>query len=161
MHNLIEQFTETKAVDYKELKITSVAFTNNGLIPATYTCDGKNINPPLDISHIPKLAKSLAIIVVDNDAPIRPWVHWVVWNIPITHHIKENRVNGIEGLNDFQTYQYGGPCPAMGNHHYHFKVYALNEILDLPKHTNKHQLEKAMSNCIIGFGEIVASYERK
>jgi phosphatidylethanolamine-binding protein (PEBP) family uncharacterized protein len=83
-----------KAVDYRLLHLSSTAFKEGGLIPAKYTCDGVNINPALDIIHIPEEAKSLALIVDDPDAPFGTWVHWVVWNIPVTHHIKENEVHG-------------------------------------------------------------------
>ena len=46
-----------KEVDYKLLAVTSTAFHNGEMIPATYTCDGENINPPLDIKKIPEKAK--------------------------------------------------------------------------------------------------------
>jgi Raf kinase inhibitor-like YbhB/YbcL family protein len=160
MNSLMTHFTETKAIDYKVLKISSAAFQNEGLIPTQYTCEGRNVNPPLDIKDIPKQTKCLAIIVDDPDAPIRPWAHWLVWNIPVTHHIKENRVNGIEGINDFQEYNYGGPCPPSGTHRYFFKVYALDKELELPRNTNKHQLEKTMSEHIIGFGELIGLYQK-
>jgi phosphatidylethanolamine-binding protein (PEBP) family uncharacterized protein len=32
-----------KAVDYKQLDITSSAFTEGGLLPEKYTCEGENI----------------------------------------------------------------------------------------------------------------------
>ena len=100
-----------KAVDYKQLDVSSSAFSAQGVIPTKYTCDGENVSPPLDIEHIPEAAKCLALIVDDPDAPVNTWVHWLVWNIPVTHHIKENKVQGTEGLNDFQQQHYGGPCP--------------------------------------------------
>jgi hypothetical protein len=150
----------TKAVDYKQLKITSTAFNIEGMIPLQYTCDGININPPLDIEHIPEEAKCLVLIVDDPDAPNGTWVHWVVWNIPVTHHLKENEVHGTEGINDFKQDRYGGPCPPSGKHRYFFKVYALSALLDLPIHTNKVQLEKAMSEHIIAFGELIGLYKR-
>jgi Raf kinase inhibitor-like YbhB/YbcL family protein len=150
-----------KAVDYKRMDISSTAFKANEMIPAKYTCDGENINPPLTIQQIPEEAKCLAIIVDDPDAPIGTWVHWVVWNIPVTHHIKENEVHGTEGINDFQQHHYGGPCPPSGTHRYFFKVYALDALLNLPEKTKKLQLEKAMSEHIIGFGELIGLYKRQ
>lgn len=150
----------TRAVDYKQLKVSSTAFQNEGMIPLKYTCDGTNINPPLDVEHIPEEAKCLALIVDDPDAPVGTWVHWVVWNIPVTHHIKENEIYGIEGLNDFQQHHYGGPCPPSGTHHYYFKVYALDALLDLPVNATKEKLEKAMSEHIIAFGELIGLYKR-
>ncbi len=151
----------TRAVDYSQLKISSTAFQHEDMIPVQYTCDGKNINPPLDIEHIPEAAKCLALIVDDPDAPAGDWVHWVVWNIPVTHHIRENEVHGIEGINDFDQQHYGGPCPPSGTHRYFFKVYALGALLDLQANTTKQQLEIAMSEHVIGFGELVGLYARK
>ena len=148
-------------VNFKLMKISSTAFKEGGMIPAKCTCDGLNISPPLDIEHIPVEAKSLVLIVDDPDAPVGTWVHWIAWNIPVTHHIKENELHGTEGINDFQQHNYGGPCPPSGTHRYFFKVYALDAILDLPATTKKIQLEKAMSENIIAFGELIGLYKRQ
>lgn len=150
-----------KAVDYKLMKITSTAFNADEMIPSKYTCDGLNINPPLEIKNIPEEAKCLALVIDDPDAPSGTWTHWIVWNIPVTHHLKENHIPGTEGINNFNQHHYGGPCPPLGKHHYHFKIYALDALLDLPANSRKTQLEKAMSEHIIGFGEITALYKRK
>lgn len=155
MKNLI------KEVDYKLLKVSSSAFGDNEFIPVKHTCDGLNVSPPLDIEHIPEEAESLAIIIDDPDAPVGTWVHWVMWNIPVTHHVKENQAHGKEGVNDFLQHHYGGPCPPSGTHHYHFKVYALDTLLDLPDSTKKLALEKAMSDHIIAFGELVGLYQKQ
>jgi len=131
------------------------------MIPATYTCEGENISPPLELAQIPTEAKSLVLIVDDPDAPGKTWVHWLVWNLPVTHHIKENEVHGTEGINDGQKHHYIRPCPPSGTHRYFFKVYALNSLLDLPANTDKTQLEKAMSKHIIGFGELIGLYKKR
>jgi Raf kinase inhibitor-like YbhB/YbcL family protein len=88
-------------------------------------------------------------------------VHWLVWNIPITHHIKENVVHGIEGINDFHQHHYGGPCPPSGTHRYFFKVYALDALIDLSANTKKEKLEEVMSEHIIAFGELIGLYTKK
>lgn len=155
-----QQQEATRAIDYLQLRVSSSVFNENDLIPAKYTCDGANVNPPLDIEGIPEQAKCLALIVDDPDAPKGTWVHWVVWNIPITHHLKEKTVHGNEGLNDFGRRAYGGPCPPSGKHRYFFKVYALDELLDLPPAIHKLQLEKAMSGHILAFGELIGLYQR-
>jgi len=152
---------EFNDVKYKPLQISSGAFQHNELIPPQFTCDGRNINPPLDIEDIPQEAKSLVLIMDDPDAPGGMWVHWVVWNIPITHRVEENSVPGIEGMNDSKRNHYGGPCPPSGTHRYFFKVYALDSVLDLPINTNKTSLEQAMLPHILGFGEIIGLYKRK
>jgi Raf kinase inhibitor-like YbhB/YbcL family protein len=151
----------TSAVDYALLRISSPAFTDDGMIPTKHACDGADTNPALQIDGIPHMAKTLAIIVDDPDAPRGTWVHWVSWNIPVSGHIKENTATGIEGLNDFGKHQYNGPCPPSGIHHYHFKVYALDEILNLPASTNKQALEHAMAGHVLGFGELIGRYQRK
>jgi Raf kinase inhibitor-like YbhB/YbcL family protein len=150
-----------KAVDYKTLGISSTAFRDGEMIPAKYTCDGINVNPPLDIKNVPENAICLALIVDDPDAPVSAWTHWLVWNMPVTQHIKEDTVHGVEGLNDFQQQHYGGPCPPSGIHRYFFKVYALDALLELPANTKKLALERAMSNHIIAFGELVGLYQRQ
>ena len=150
----------TRAVDYQQLKVSSAAFPNGGLIPVRYTCDGRNINPPINIEHIPEGARCLALIVDDLDAPAGSWSHWVAWNIPVTHLIKENEIHGKEGLNDFQRRRYDGPCHLSGPHRYSFKIYALNSLLSLPANTKKSQLERVMSEYIIAFGELTGLYRR-
>ena len=160
MNNSTVHAEATRAVDFKQLKVSSTAFKNEGMIPLKYTCDGNNVNPPLNIEHIPEDAKCLALIVEDPDALMGVWIHWVVWNIPVTHHIKENGIHGIEGINDFQQLHYGGPCPPSGTHRYVFKVYALDSLLDLPANTKKNQIEKAISEHIIGFGELIGLYKK-
>jgi Raf kinase inhibitor-like YbhB/YbcL family protein len=86
----------------------------------------------------------------------------VVWNIPVTHRLEENNIHGIQGVNDFRHQHYGGPCPpAPKPHRYYFKLYALNALLDLPSKTTKKQLEKSMSEHVLGYGELMGFYQRK
>jgi Raf kinase inhibitor-like YbhB/YbcL family protein len=71
------------------LKLTSPAFRNQGEIPAVYTCDGKDLSPPLAWSNVPEGTRSLVLIVDDPDAPDpaapkMTWVHWVLYNLPPT-----------------------------------------------------------------------------
>lgn len=142
------------------MKITSTAFEDGGIIPKKYTCDGKNINPPLHIENIPKDAQSLAIIVEDPDAPSGIFCHWVVWNIPIQADVKEDSTPGKEGITDFRKKGYGGPCPPSGTHHYHFKVYALDNKLDLNTEITAHDLKEALDEQLISYGELIGTYSR-
>ncbi len=148
----------------KNMKLTSPAFGNNQFIPSKYTCDGQDINPPLQISGVPEEAKSLVLIVDDPDAPGGTWDHWIVWNInPSISEIKENEVpeGAIEGLNDFEKHSYGGPCPPSGVHHYHFRLYALSKKLDLDPSSRKEDVKKAMEGFILDQTELVGLYQRK
>lgn len=153
--------TEDQVVLVKTLHVTSPAFQHLDPLPAKYTCEGANINPPLDIAGIPAEAKSLALIIDDPDAALTTFVHWIVWNIPVMAHLKENSIPGEEGRNDFRKQHYGGPCPPSGTHHYFFKVYALDTMLDLPPDTKKKQLLKAMEGHILAKGEMIGMYKRK
>lgn len=151
----------TKAVAYRELKVSSPAFRHEDMIPVKYTCEGQDINPPIDIANIPAETQSLALVVDDPDAPRGTWVHWTVWNIPVTHHLKEDHVPGTEGWNDFRRHAWGGPCPPSGTHRYFFKLYALDTLLDLPGGSKKEELEKAMSGHILAFGELIGLYKKQ
>ncbi len=143
------------------LNITSTAFNNEGNIPAKYTCDGEDINPPLTIANIPEAAQTLAIIMEDPDAPKGTFTHWLVWNIPASEHIKEHTNPGISGDNDAKKTGYHGPCPPSGSHRYYFHVYALIDKLDLPVGADRHSLENAMGDLILAQGTLMAHYERQ
>lgn len=147
-----------KAVSYRLLKITSTAFTSNGLIPAHYTCDGLNISPPLEVENLPAETRSLAVIVEDPDAPKGPFTHWIIWNIPPATHISEGTSKGTQGTNDFNHHRYNGPCPPSGLHKYNFKIYALDCTLDLPVSAAKRNLEQAIKDHVIGYGTLTGRY---
>ena len=145
------------------MKIASSAFENKQMIPQKYTCDGENINPPLQITEVPSNTQSLVLIVDDPDAPSGDWVHWLVWNInPETKLITENESpqGAIQGTNDFGKQNYGGPCPPSGIHHYQFKIYALDTTLNLPSSSRKKGLEKAMANHILDKDMLIGLYQR-
>jgi Raf kinase inhibitor-like YbhB/YbcL family protein len=137
------------------LKVTSSAFKPNGYIPVKYTCKGEDVNPPLDVSGMPAQTKGLTLIIDDPDAPGGSWLHWTVWNIPLTHHLMEDYIPGQQGKNDFGRTKYGGPCPPSGTHRYFFKVYALDEVLDLTEGASRRELETAMKDHIVGYGELI------
>jgi Raf kinase inhibitor-like YbhB/YbcL family protein len=145
------------------LHIASPAFKDKGMIPRVYTCDGKDINPPIVISGVPQRTRSLALIVDDPDAPGGLWVHWVVWNIdPATTEIKENSIpkGASQGMNDFKKTSYGGPCPPSGTHRYFFKLYALDTTLDLSASTTKTRIEEAMKDHVLAQASLVGNYKR-
>lgn len=147
-----------------QLKLTSPAFLNAQPIPRTYSCDGADLNPPLAISGVPKEAKSLVLIMDDPDAPGGVWVHWLLWNIdPATVRIAKGSIpaGALQGLNGWQRKGYRGPCPPPGTHHYHFRLYALKERLDLPGSANRNDLDRVMEGKILAGCELVGIYSRK
>ena len=144
----------------EDLLVRSVAFSHNGHIPKKYSCDGDNINPPLEISNIPSNTKSLALIMEDPDAPRGVFDHWLLWNITPNAAIAENANPGLSGTNSFGDQGYGGPCPPSGVHRYYFKVFALDTELDLQAGANKAQLQEAMKAHIIASAELIGRYSR-
>lgn len=144
----------------ESMRLTSPAFENNGYIPKKFTCDGEDISPGLEISGIPDKTQSLALVMDDPDAPMGTWVHWVVFDIPVTNHIDENSIPGKQGINDFRRRNYGGPCPPSGTHRYFFKIYALDKKLDLSEGVSKQDLEKAMQGHILDKAELIGLYKR-
>lgn len=145
------------------MKISSPAFNHNQKIPAQYTCDGRNVNPPLVVADVPKETKSLVLIVDDPDAPAKTWVHWTVFNIdPSVLEVAENSAprGGIEAMTDFGKPGYGGPCPPSGTHRYFFKLYALDSVLNLTSSATKQDIEKAMEEHILNTAQMIGLYSR-
>lgn len=148
----------------KIMKISSPAFGDNSLIPPKYTCDGENINPPLEIKNILEGTQSLVLIVDDPDAPRGTFLHWLVWNIPPNVSlIEENSLpsGAIQGRNDFGKESYGGPCPPFGEHRYFFKIYALDKKLDLVQGSTLEKVEEAMRGHILDQAQLIGLYQRK
>ena len=145
----------------KTLTVKSPAFESNKLIPAKYTCDGEEVNPPLTIEGAPEGTKSLVLVIDDPDAAAGTWNHWLVWNIPpATRKIEEDTVPGIQGVNTSGKRAYGGPCPPSGTHRYFFKVYALDAKLNSNPNSRKDDVEKAMEGHVLAKGELLGLYRR-
>jgi Raf kinase inhibitor-like YbhB/YbcL family protein len=143
------------------MKITSPSFTHKEMIPKKFTCQGEDVNPALIIEDIPKMTKSLVLIVDDPDAPAGVWIHWVVYNIPITGRIEENSIPGKQGINSFQKTGYGGPCPPSGTHRYYFRIYALDTDLDLEEGISLDVLKEEMKDHILTEAQIVGLYKKE
>jgi hypothetical protein len=137
------------------MKLESSAFETGKVIPRKYGYKHGNFSPPLQISEIPERTKSLVLIMDDPDAMGavgKVWIHWVLWNIsPYTKEIFENLVpdGSIEGKTDFDEIGYGGPAPPDKEHTYIFKLYALDEILNLKQNSTKEEVEESMKQHII------------
>jgi Raf kinase inhibitor-like YbhB/YbcL family protein len=154
------------------LEISSPNIADNGEIPKQYTCDAKDVSPPLEWTGIPDNTKSLVLIVDDPDAPDpaapkMTWVHWILYNIPPTTNKLQENINAKNlpegtkaGLNDWKRTGYGGPCPPIGRHRYFHKLYALDTVLSDLDTPTKQQLEAEMKGHIIGQAQLVGTYSR-
>lgn len=147
-----------------KMKITSSAFQEGGDIPSKFSRDGQDINPALRIEGTPSNAKSLLLIMDDPDAPVGLFTHWLVWNIdPKTTEIAEKSVPkaGVQGTNDYPSPGYGGPQPPSGTHRYYFKIFALDQLLDLKAGAKRAEVDAAMRGHVLGQGELMARYSKK
>lgn len=143
------------------MKLFSPEFEHNTFIPQKFTCQGKGVNPGLIIESVPEKAKSLVLIMDDPDAPSGDFVHWVLYDIPVTSRIDENTISGKQGLNSLGRLGYVSPCPPTGVHRYFFKIYALDKILNLAEGLSKSDLEKEMHAHILDKAELIGLYQKK
>lgn len=153
------------------LAITSSAFREGGAIPAEYTCEGRDVSPPLAWTGVPAGAASLALIVDDPDAPDprapkTTWVHWIVYNLPpgcpgLAAAVDALPDGAREGQNDWHRTGYGGPCPPIGRHRYFHKLYALDTVLPDLGTPTKAQLERAIRGHVLAEASLMGTYAKR
>ena len=151
--------------------ITSTAFEAGQEIPAQYTCDGKDIPPPLQWTGAPTGTQSLVLIVDDPDAPDPEapkmiWVHWVLYNLPpdssgLPEAIQREKLPSrvLHGTNNWERTGYGGPCPPIGRHRYFFKLYALDNVLPDLGFPDKDKLLENMQGHVLAETELMGTYQ--
>jgi Raf kinase inhibitor-like YbhB/YbcL family protein len=127
-------------------------------MPERFTCAAKRqTSPPLTWAGAPAGTKSIALVVDDSDAPITPYVYWVVFDIgPGTSALLEGQLppgarqaRGTAGYD-----RYDPPCPGPRGHSYRFTVYALNTVLNLPNGTSLESAWQAIAAATIGRGRL-------
>lgn len=154
------------------LELKSTAFAPGDEIPRRYTCQGKDVSPPLSWSGVPANARSLVLVVQDPDAPDpaapkETWVHWVLYNIPpqagtLPEGAKHLPPGTREGENDGGRTGYTGPCPPVGRHRYFHRLYALDAVLpDLGPAPSWAKVEAAMHAHVIAQAELVGTYQKR
>lgn len=147
--------------------LESDAFKNGEQIPEDYTMHGKNLSPPLRWDNVPKSTKELALICEDPDAPKNPpFIHWVLYKIPVSQkELKEGigsegNLAAKVGKNSTEKTTYMGPEPPPGSgiHRYYFRLFALDQKLDLQDGLTKDELFDAIRNHIISEAEIMGKH---
>jgi Raf kinase inhibitor-like YbhB/YbcL family protein len=110
------------------IDVSSPAFTSGGAIPSQFTCQGRDISPPLRLSRVPHNARELDLVMRDPDAPGGNFIHWQLTGLsPSTTRLAagQNPAGAKLGRNSFGTVGYRGPCPPRGStHHYVITVTA-------------------------------------
>lgn len=161
--------TDTKG----SIKVSSSAFNDAAAVPKAQSEYADGVSPDLRWNVV-KGAVSYAIIMEDPDSrPIKPFVHWVVWNIPPTvtelpaglqEQLRLTEPEGVlQGRNSSGTHGYFGPKPPVGDpaHHYHFQVLALDSMLDLPPTSDRDAVLAAAKGHVIAKGSLVGLYQQK
>ncbi len=153
------------------LTLISPAFSDNGAIPARYTCEGDDVSPPLTWSGAPPATRSFVLIVDDPDAPDPKapritWVHWVVYDLPATATGLRAGVESLPGhakagLNDWKRSGYGGPCPPIGRHRYFHKLYALDKEIGELESPTKQDVVDAMQGHILDEAVLIGTYAKR
>ncbi len=152
------------------LQLTSSAFGNQQEIPERFTCEGENHSPPLAFGDVPEDAEALVLILDDPDAPSGTFTHWIVYDIPpLRSELPEGFSPGVdasedipEGRNSFGNVRYDGPCPpSMGDeHHYHFRLYAVDTELGLSSGANRDQVFDLIEGHVLAETELVGVFGR-
>ena len=156
-----------------KLTLSSTAFQAGQTIPAKYTGEGADVSPDLTWSGAPGGTAEFALIVDDPDAPsAEPWVHWVIYKIPAAAAgLKEgipraeavnDPAGALQGKNSWNAVGYRGPLPPPGHgtHHYHFKLYALDQALQVSAGLTKAKLLDATRGHVIAQWELIGTYSR-
>jgi Raf kinase inhibitor-like YbhB/YbcL family protein len=153
--------------------LRSPDFEPQGAIPAKYTCDGDDSSPALAWSDAPAETKSFALIIDDPDAPDprapkTTWVHWVLYNLPAgtsglpAGTTADNLPAGaLEGINDWKSVGYRGPCPPIGRHRYFHKIFALDAVLGDLRRPTKAALEQAMRGHVLDEAQLMGTYQKR
>jgi Raf kinase inhibitor-like YbhB/YbcL family protein len=114
------------------IRVTS-DFSPGAAIPRAYTCDGRDVSPPVRAIGLPTATKEVVVVMRDPDAPGGNFIHWAAAHLDAANGTlalpaAAKPPGAVFGRNDFGSVGYRGPCPPAGPaHHYVITVYALGE----------------------------------
>lgn len=154
------------------LDLASVAFDHGGAIPGIHSEYGEGISPPLSWSPGPAGTKSYALILEDPDVGMpRPFVHWVVYNIPTEVRVLRGGLptaprlelpDGVlQGRNTAgSTGYFGMKPPADGVHRYHFQLFALDRMIDVPPGADRDAVLTAIRPHVLARGVLLGEFAK-
>jgi len=154
------------------LQVRSTSFTAGQPLPPRFSAYHDDASPTLSWSTVPN-AVSYALIMEDPDAAaIKPFVHWVAYNIPADVTVLPEglpveprlmKPEGVlQGANSRGSIGYYGPKPPVGDppHHYHFQILALDRVLDLKPGATRDEVLEAAKGHVIGGGALIGTYRQ-
>ena len=158
---LVAATLATSAAGATHFTLRSPGFASGAMIPVQFTCDGKNVSPPLHWSTPPTGTRSLALIMEDPDAPGGTFTHWLAWGIAASARgLRAGQRAPREGTNDAGRIGYTGPCPPAGVHRYVFRLYALEAALKLAQGASRAQFLTALRGRSLAVARLVGRYCR-
>lgn len=145
-----------------QLTLTSPAFDDGAPIDVTFTCDGINVPPPLEIAGVPDGTADLAIAVTDD---ADGYVHWVLTGLaPTVTSIEPGLIppGAVTAVTDSGTDGWDGPCPPLGDapHSYIFTVYAMAEPLGLAAGVDGREAIALVQRAALASDVLTATYVR-
>jgi len=161
---LLGGLSNTRLSTPLSLSVSSPVFNAHSRIglPDIYTCHGARLSPPLQWSGAAtQRARSFAIVVDDSQAPITPYVYWIVFDLSRnTIAIGQNQLptGARQAENSGGKAGYQAPCPTgpKGDwHKYRFTVYALNTwIRDMPNGVSLSKIWPVIASHVIAAGRL-------
>jgi Raf kinase inhibitor-like YbhB/YbcL family protein len=172
----------------ERLTLTSSAFGPGEMIPEKYSRYGGDISPPLAWDDPPEGTQSFALLVISDPMPDGGgnWVQWILYNIPpeirdlpegVTPDADGRLPDGSQHYeNSWTELKYGGPAPPhVSTLQYHFRLYALDTMLDLEAveeaareegtlpwiGASKEVLLRAIEGHVLAQGQLVGEYTEK
>jgi Raf kinase inhibitor-like YbhB/YbcL family protein len=122
------------------MRLESSEFIDGGTMPSRFAADDANLSPPLYWRAVPSHVRSFALVCEDVDAQPGEIYHWAIYNIPHDMYgLPENAsltyANSddiFQGTNDAGFVGYLGPKSFDEQHHYYFRLLALDTRTRLP-----------------------------
>lgn len=152
------------------LKVTSPGFSDGAALPVADTQFGHNHFPGLSWSGAPEGTRSYVVLMQDSNELLArgPMLHWTLFNIPAGQtSLPAGLTSAPAGSHYGPSYlgavePYAGPAPGPGlMHHYHFEVFALDEVLSTDiTNGGFTALRAAMTDHVLASGQIVATFQR-
>jgi Raf kinase inhibitor-like YbhB/YbcL family protein len=130
-------------------------------IEVRFTCDGEEVSPELAWEGVPEETQELALALEDPDAPGATFTHWLVYGIDPTVTMLPGAEMLSQGENDFGDTGYGGPCPPHGEeHHYVFRLFALDAHVGLEPGADRAAFDEAVGPLMLAEARLTATYKR-
>jgi len=148
------------------IQVHSIAFGDGSELPISCTADGVGAPPPLSWHGLPPAAESIVVICEDPDAPaLEPFLHWLVYGMTgVVQELDAQSQHDYRlGKNsrDEASFTPAAPPAGHGVHHYHFQVFALDTALELSAGSERDDVIAAMKGHVLGWGELVGTYQRE